>query len=394
MQVQPYLFFDGRCEEAIEFYRKTLGAEVTMLMRFKDSPEPPEPGMGPPGAGDKVMHMSFRIGETTVLASDGRCHGQPSFQGFSLSLTVPNDAEAERLFAALGRRRAGADAVDQDLLFLAIRHGRRPLRRVLDDLRGVLKVGSLDGPGFRRWKPFGCRAPNEKREWGHVDAIHVRREVSMLIRGLIALAVIVVVFVLVVAMRPSDFRITRTATISAPPPAVFGQVNDFHKWEAWSPWTKLDPAMKTTYEGAPAGTGAIYAWVGNSQVGEGRMTIMESRPSELVRIRLEFSRPFTATNTAEFTFRPEGDQTAVLWSMTGKYNFITKAVGLFMNMDKMVGGQFEEGLARMKSVVEAAHRLQLSTSRGHSSASQRGTGRMLLLLRPRVQSSGPPSPIA
>jgi PhnB protein len=101
MQVQPYLFFDGRCEEAIEFYRRTLGAEVTMLMRFKDSPEPHEPGMVPPGAGDKVMHVSFRIGETTVMASDGRCEGRPSFQGFALSLTVPNEPEAERLFAAL-----------------------------------------------------------------------------------------------------------------------------------------------------------------------------------------------------------------------------------------------------------------------------------------------------
>jgi PhnB protein len=101
MQVQPYLFFDGRCEEAVEFYRRVLGAEVTMLMRFKDSPEPHEPGQVPPGAGDKVMHMSFRIGETTVLASDGRCEGRPTFQGFSLSLTVPHDPEAERLFAAL-----------------------------------------------------------------------------------------------------------------------------------------------------------------------------------------------------------------------------------------------------------------------------------------------------
>jgi PhnB protein len=101
MQVQPYLFFDGRCEEAIEFYRKTLGAEVTMLMRFKDSPEPHEPGMVPSGSENKVMHASFRIGDTTVMASDGQCVGKPSFQGFSLSLTVLNDAEAERLFAAL-----------------------------------------------------------------------------------------------------------------------------------------------------------------------------------------------------------------------------------------------------------------------------------------------------
>jgi PhnB protein len=98
MQIQPYLFFEGRCEEAVEFYRRALGAEVEMLMRFKDSPDPT---MIPPNAGDKVMHMSFRIGETAVLASDGRCQGHPSFQGFSLSLTVPNEAEAERLFAAL-----------------------------------------------------------------------------------------------------------------------------------------------------------------------------------------------------------------------------------------------------------------------------------------------------
>jgi PhnB protein len=102
MQVQPYLFFDGRCEEAVEFYKKALGAEVLMLMRFKDSPEPPQPGMVPPGSENKVMHSCFRIGDTDVMASDGRCLGQPSFQGFSLSLSAPNEAEADRLFAALG----------------------------------------------------------------------------------------------------------------------------------------------------------------------------------------------------------------------------------------------------------------------------------------------------
>ena len=102
MLVQPNLFFDGRCEEAVEFYRSRLGAEMTMLMRFKDSPEPHQPGMVPPGSENKVMHASFRIGETTVMASDGRCLGNASFQGFSLSLTVPNEGEAERLFAALG----------------------------------------------------------------------------------------------------------------------------------------------------------------------------------------------------------------------------------------------------------------------------------------------------
>jgi PhnB protein len=102
MLVQPYLFFDGRCEDAIEFYRKALGAEVTMLMRFKDSPEPAQPGMVPPGSENKVMHASFKIGETTVMASDGRCMGTPKFDGFALSLAAKDEAEAKRLFAALG----------------------------------------------------------------------------------------------------------------------------------------------------------------------------------------------------------------------------------------------------------------------------------------------------
>jgi PhnB protein len=102
MQVQSYLFFDGRCEEAVEFYKSKLGAKVEMLMRFKDSPEPPQPGMVPPGSGNKVMHTCFRIGDTAVMASDGNCAGKPSFQGFSLSITAPDAAEAERLFAALG----------------------------------------------------------------------------------------------------------------------------------------------------------------------------------------------------------------------------------------------------------------------------------------------------
>ena len=101
MKVEAYLFFDGRCEEAVEFYKKALGAEVTMLMRFKDSPEPQQPGMVPPGSENKIMHVSFRVGDSTVMASDGHCTGQTNFQGFSLSLTVANDAEAERKFAAL-----------------------------------------------------------------------------------------------------------------------------------------------------------------------------------------------------------------------------------------------------------------------------------------------------
>ncbi len=156
----------------------------------------------------------------------------------------------------------------------------------------------------------------------------------MLKKILIALAVIVIVFVVIVALQPSEFRVARTAAISAPPPAVFAQVNDFHNWEAWSPWAKIDPEMKQAYEGAPAGTGAIYTWAGNDQVGEGRMTLTESRPSDLIRIKLEFLKPFAATSIAEFTFKPEGNQTMVTWSMAGKNNFIAKAFGLFMNMEK------------------------------------------------------------
>jgi len=171
---------------------------------------------------------------------------------------------------------------------------------------------------------------------------------------LIALAVIVVVFVAIVAVQPSDFRITQSATIAAPPEVVFAQVNDLHNWEAWSPWAKLDPAAKSAYEGPAAGVGAAFAWSGNNKIGEGRMTIIESRPNELVQFKLDFLKPFKATNTAEFTFKPEGNQTAVTWSMYGKNSFIGKAVGLFINCDKMVGGQFEQGLAQMKSVAEAA----------------------------------------
>jgi uncharacterized protein YndB with AHSA1/START domain len=180
----------------------------------------------------------------------------------------------------------------------------------------------------------------------------------MLIKILIgvAAAVVLVVGVLaaLVAMQPSEFRIERSATIAAPAPAVFAQVNDFHNWEAWSPWAKLDPAAKNSFEGAPAGKGAAFSWAGNSKVGEGRMTITESRPSELVRIKLEFLKPFEATNTAEFTFKPEGERTAVTWSMYGHNNFIGRAIGLFVNMDKALGGEFEKGLASMKSVAEAS----------------------------------------
>jgi uncharacterized protein YndB with AHSA1/START domain len=180
----------------------------------------------------------------------------------------------------------------------------------------------------------------------------------MAMKIVIGLAAVVVVFAVVVALQPSDFHIVRSATILAPPAAVFSQVNDFHKWEAWSPWAKKDPAAKNSFEGAPSGTGAVFSWAGHREVGEGRMTLTESRPPDLIRIRLDFVKPFAGTNIAEFTFKPDGSQTIVTWSMSGKNNFIAKAFCLFVNMDKMVGGEFEKGLENLKAVTEVAAKQQ------------------------------------
>src|SRR6266852_4896188 len=174
----------------------------------------------------------------------------------------------------------------------------------------------------------------------------------MLMYILIGLAVVLVAFAIIVAMQPADFSVTRSTAISAPPSVAFAQVNDFHKWDAWSPWAKIDPAMKTSFSGPSQGAGAVYAWVGNSKVGEGRMTIADSHASDLIRLKLEFYKPFTATNVAEFTFQPQGNQTTVTWKMSGRKNFVSKAMCLFMSIDKMVGGQFETGLAQMKAVSD------------------------------------------
>jgi hypothetical protein len=170
---------------------------------------------------------------------------------------------------------------------------------------------------------------------------------------LIVVAACVVLLVVIVASRPSEFRITRSASIAGPPSAIFDQINDLHNWQAWSPWVKLDPAAKTTYDGPRAGVGAVSAWSGNSKMGEGRMTIIESRLNELIRFKLEFYKPYKATNMAEFSLKPDGQQTAINWTMTGRNGFIFKAIGLFMNFDKMIGCQFEKGLASLNSVVTA-----------------------------------------
>jgi carbon monoxide dehydrogenase subunit G len=178
--------------------------------------------------------------------------------------------------------------------------------------------------------------------------------IKKIVTVLAVLFVIIAAFAVYVALQPAEFRIERTATIAAAPADVFDQVNDFHKWEAWSPWAKLDPQAKVTFEGAPAGQGAVFTWSGNDDVGEGRMTLAESRSNELVRIDVAFVKPFEGGNISEFAFKPDGEQTAVTWTMSGRNGFIGKAMCLFVDMDKMLGGAMEKGLAQMKSVAEAA----------------------------------------
>jgi hypothetical protein len=170
----------------------------------------------------------------------------------------------------------------------------------------------------------------------------------------VASALILAALAGLIAMRPSEFRIARSRKVAAPPDVVHGYVNDFRKWPEWSPWEKRDPAMKREISGASAGTGAVYFWSGNDQVGEGRMTITDSRAPESVTIRLEFLKPWTATNTTQFDFAPSGDGTNVTWAMGGHHNFVGKFFCLFMNMDKMVGPDFEQGLANLDTATAAA----------------------------------------
>jgi hypothetical protein len=176
----------------------------------------------------------------------------------------------------------------------------------------------------------------------------------MVRKVLIGLGAVVVLFVIFVATRPATFHLERSITMAAPPEGAFAQVNDFHAWGAWSPWEKLDPQLKRAYSGAPSGTGSVYSWAGNAEVGEGRMTIEESDEPSLIVITLEFLKPWTATNTATFTFAPAPEGTKVTWAMDGRNNFMAKAFCLVMDMDKMVGGDFERGLAAMKAAAEAA----------------------------------------
>ncbi len=175
----------------------------------------------------------------------------------------------------------------------------------------------------------------------------------MLKKLLLAVVVVLAVFTVFVATRPSSYRVSRAQAIAAPPSSVYALVADFHQWEKWSPWAKLDPAMKTTYAGPVAAAGSSYAWIGNDKVGEGTMTILEAKPGERVRIRLEFIKPFASTNSTEFEFAPKTGGTQTTWTMVGQNGFVGKAFSVFMDMDKMIGNDFDKGLSQLKAVAEA-----------------------------------------
>jgi uncharacterized protein YndB with AHSA1/START domain len=170
----------------------------------------------------------------------------------------------------------------------------------------------------------------------------------------IALVVVVVIaaVLLYAAARPGNFRVERAAKVNAPPEKIFVLLNDFHQWGSWSPWEKMDPAMKRTHSGEPSGKGAVYEWEGNSKVGKGRMEIIEAAPSSKVVVKLDFLAPFEAHNTAEFTLQPDGGATNVTWAMYGPSSYVTKLITIFVSMDSMVGKDFEAGLAELKTIAE------------------------------------------
>jgi uncharacterized protein YndB with AHSA1/START domain len=174
----------------------------------------------------------------------------------------------------------------------------------------------------------------------------------MLKRIVLALAVLLLALVAFVALQPSAYRIARSAAIAAPPQVVYEQIADFRRWAAWSPWAKLDPAMAVDYGGPPLGVGATYHWKGNDKVGEGRMTVVDARPGELVAIQLDFIKPWESRTRTEFRLGPEAGGTRVSWAMSGENDFVGKAFATFVSMDKAIGPDFEKGLAALRAVAE------------------------------------------
>jgi uncharacterized protein YndB with AHSA1/START domain len=170
----------------------------------------------------------------------------------------------------------------------------------------------------------------------------------------IAIVVVVLIAALLAyaATKPDTFRVERAASIKAPPEKIFAVLNDFQRWEAWSPWEKKDPAMKRTFSAVTSGKGAQYAWEGNKEVGQGRMEIAESVPPSKVAIKLDFVKPFETHNLVEFTLEPKGDSTNVTWAMQGPNPYLGKVIQVFVSMDRMVGKDFEAGLGNLKAIAE------------------------------------------
>ena len=176
---------------------------------------------------------------------------------------------------------------------------------------------------------------------------------KMLKKVAVGLVVAIVALLAYAATRPDTLRVERTVRIQAPPERIHPLISDFHKWASWSPYEKLDPAMKRTHSGAASGKGAVYEWDGNNQVGQGRMEILETAPSRIT-IQLDFIRPFEGHNIAEFALEPGGGSTNVAWVMHGPTGYLGKLMGVFVNMDTMIGRDFETGLANLKSLAESA----------------------------------------
>jgi hypothetical protein len=176
--------------------------------------------------------------------------------------------------------------------------------------------------------------------------------VRFLKRLLIGLVLVAAAFATAVALQPADYRLTRQTVIAAPAAAIFPHVNDLRQWDDWSPWAKLDPNARVSFEGPPAGVGAMFHWAGNDKVGVGTMMITESKPNDRIATRTDFMKPFEGTSNSDFIFSEAGGQTTVIWTMSGTNDFIGKALCLFMPMEKMLGPDFERGLMQLKRVSE------------------------------------------
>jgi uncharacterized protein YndB with AHSA1/START domain len=168
----------------------------------------------------------------------------------------------------------------------------------------------------------------------------------------VVLAITIAIVLILAMAKPDRFRVERTAAITAPPEKIFALIDDFREWRSWSPWEDRDPAMKRTYEGTERGKGAVYAWDGNKNVGAGRMEILTATTPSTIVIKLDFIEPFEGHNTAEFTMQPQGGATNVIWAMHGPAPLMHKVMQVFMNMDRMIGKDFETGLANLRTAAE------------------------------------------